>query len=94
MDLGVFGAAIVAAFVVERLVAALITPVYEHTGWDRFSLIYVAWGIGSALAWATGLNALPVFAAAPVVGRILTCMVVGLGSSFIYDLVDKTPSQP
>lgn len=94
MDLGALGAALVAAFVIERIVDAIVSPLFDKLGWDRFWLLYVAWAVGSGLAWATGLNALPVFAEVPAVGRVLTCMVVGLGSSFIYDLVDQTPSLP
>lgn len=53
MDLGALGAALVAAFVIERLVEALVSPVWDKFALDRFWLLYVAWFIGSALAWAT-----------------------------------------
>jgi hypothetical protein len=92
MDVGALGAALVAAFVIERLVEAVIAPLFDKFKWDRFWLLYIAWAVGGGLAWATGLNALPVFAESAVVGRVLTCMLVGLGSSFIYDLVDNQPS--
>ena len=92
MDVGALGAALVAAFVIERLVEALVSPVWDKFALDRFWLLYIAWAVGGGLAWATGLNALPVFAESAVVGRVLTCMLVGLGSSFIYDLVDNQPS--
>lgn len=94
MDLAQLGAAIVAAFVIERLIDALVKPIWEHFALDKFWLLYVGAIGGGALAWATGLNALPVFGVSPVVGRVLTCLVVGLGSSFIYDLVDQTPTLP
>ena len=42
----------------------------------------------------TGINAFPVFAEAALVGRLMTCAVIALGPSFIYDLVDKTPALP
>lgn len=94
MDFETLSAAIVAAFVLERLVDALVKPIWEHFELDNFWLLYIAWAIGSLGAYATGLNALPVFAAVPWVGRLLTCFVVGLGSSFIYDMVDNKPSLP
>lgn len=89
MDVEILGVAIVASFVVMKLIEAIITPLWLRLGWDRFYLIYVSLLIGGGLAWYTGLNALPVFVVEPVVGRVLTCLAVGLGPSFLYDLTDK-----
>lgn len=94
MDLGQLGAAIVAAFVVHQLVEALVKPLWERLGRDPFWLLYLSVGIGGPLAWFTGLNALPVFGEAPLVGRVLTCLAVGLGPSFLHDLVDGKPETP
>jgi len=88
MDIEQLGAAIAAAFVVYKLVEAVIEPIWTRYLLDRFWLLYIALAIGAPLGWYTGINALPVFGVAPVVGRVLTCLVIGLGPSFIHDLTD------
>ena len=88
MDIEQLGAAIAAAFVVYKLVEAVIEPIWTRYLLDRFWLLYIALAIGAPLGWFTGINALPVFGVAPVVGRVLTCLVIGLGPSFIHDLTD------
>ncbi|MBM3187681.1 MAG: hypothetical protein FJZ90_03055 [Chloroflexi bacterium] len=88
MDIEQLGAAIAAAFVVYKLVEAVIEPIWTRYLLDRFWLLYIALAIGAPLGWYTGINALPVFGVSPVVGRILTCLVIGLGPSFIHDLTD------
>jgi len=94
MNVEHLGLAALAAFVIERLVEALVKPLWTHLKLNPVWLLYVAWAIGSPLAWFTGLNAFPVFAESALVGRVLTCLAVGLGSSFIYDLTDKAPGPP
>ena len=94
MDLQQLGAAIVAAFVVMQIINAVVRPLWDRFQLDTFWLLYVALGIGGALGWFTGINALPVFGVEPLVGRILTCLVIGLGPSFIYELVKGKPSLP
>jgi len=94
MDISQLGAAIVAAFIIMKLVDAVIKPAWERLGLDSFWLLYVALVIGAGLGWFTGINALPVFGVTPLIGRVLTCLLIGLGPSFIYDLVDKQPALP
>ena len=91
MDIEQLGAAVAAAFVIYKLVGAVVTPLWERYGLDAFWLAYIALAIGAPLAWFTGINALPVFGVAPVVGRVLTCLIIGLGPSFIYDMLDQEP---
>ena len=91
MNVEQLGVAIVAAFVVMQIVDALVKPVWERYSLDAFWYRYVALAIGAPLGWFTEINALPVFTNA-VIGRVLTCLVIGLGPSFIHDLVDKTPA--
>jgi len=89
MDIELLGAAVVAAFVVMRLVESIVKPIWERVGLDPFWLVYVAMAIGAGLAWFTAINAFPIFSPVnPLVGRILTCLVIGLGPSFIFDLLD------
>lgn len=93
MDTGAIGAAVVAAIVLMRLVEQIVKPFFERYALDKFWLAYITLVVGGVLAWFTGLNALPVFAESPVVGRVLTCLIIGLGPSFIYDLLDEVPQE-
>jgi uncharacterized membrane protein len=94
MDFEQLAAAIVAAWVIMATVNAFIKPAWERAKLDSFWLLYVVAVIAGPLAWFTGINAFPVFAEAEIVGRVMTCAVIALGPSFIYDLVDKTPALP
>jgi len=88
-------AALAGAWVIMRLIDALVKPLWEKFGLDKFWLQYVAIAIGGPLAWFTGINALPGFSVVvPVVGRVMTCLVIALGPSFLYDLVDQQPEPP
>lgn len=93
MDLEQLGLAIVAAWVCTRLIEAIIKPLWAKAGLDAFYLAYVALGLGAAIGYATGLAAFPVVQVYWV-NRAVTCLVIGLGPSFIYDLIDKTPTPP
>ena len=84
--------AIIAAWILEQLVDKLLKPAWEKFNLDLFWLGYVAVAVGAFGGWATGLNALPVFVAMPLVGRVLTCLIIGAGSTFIYDLQDQAPT--
>lgn len=86
MDLEILGVAVIAAWAIMKFIDAIIKPIWARLEWDNFWLLYVALAIGAPLAWFTGLNAFPVFAEAPIIGRVLTCLAVGLGPSFIYDI--------
>jgi len=74
-----------------KLIEGVIVPAWERAGLDRFYLIYVGIIIGAALGWFTGLNAFPVFSLEPTIGRVLTCLAMGCGPSFLWDLIDKQP---
>lgn len=89
MDLEQLGVAVVAAFVLMKLTEALLVPLWERLKWDRFYLLYVTVVICGGLAWFTGLNFLPIFAKASLVGRILSCLAMGFGPSFLWDLSDR-----
>ena len=82
-------AALLAALVLEKIFEATFGPLWTRFSIDPFYKLYAALGLGTLIAWATGLNAFPVFSVYPLVGRILTCLAIGAGTSFIYDLIDK-----
>jgi len=88
MNIEILGVAVAAAWVLMKLVEAIISPLWDRFKLDRFWLLYVALAIGAPLGWFTGLDAFPVFAQAPVIGRVLTALVIGLGPSTIWDMLD------
>ena len=88
MNVELLGVAVMASFVIMKLIEAIVSPLWDRLGWDRFWLLYVGLAIGAGVGWFTGLNCFPVFAESPLLGRVLTTLVIGLGPSFIYDIVD------
>jgi hypothetical protein len=73
----------------NRLVAALITPIFERYEWDKFILLYVAWVIAGVLVWLSGANLFETYMPSPLVGKILTAIVAGGGSNLLHDLTDR-----
>jgi len=94
MNFEALALSIAAAWLVMQFVEEIIKPFWDKFELDSFYLKYVAMAVGAVVGWFTGLNAFPVFATAPVVGQVLTSLAIGLGPSFIYNLVDKQPSLP
>jgi len=91
MDYGALAAAVVAAVILEKLFEAVFGPLWKHFGWDTFYKLYAAMVVGTAIGFATGLNAFPLFTASAWVGRTITALFIGVGPSVIYDLLDKLP---
>lgn len=83
--------AIVAGFAVlaNRLVAALITPIFDHYNWDRFPLMYIAWVIGGLFIGLSGANLFGGLIENAIVGQVLTALVAGGGANLLHDLTDK-----
>jgi len=83
--------AIVVGFMVlaNRLVAALITPLFEKYQWEKFWLMYVSWVLSGVLVWLAGVNLFEAFIPSPLVGQILTAVVAGGGANLLHDLTDK-----
>jgi hypothetical protein len=88
VDIPVLAAAAAIALVLMKLFEALLSPLWEKLKLDPFYKLYVTILLGGALGWFTGLNGFPGFA--PVeIGRVLTALAIGVGPSFLYDLMDK-----
>ena len=88
----VIEAVAIAAFmatVANRLVAGLVTPIWEKFNLDKFWLMYVAWAVGGGLVWITHVNIFADFVPDPLTGQILTALVSGGGANIIHDLFDK-----
>ncbi len=84
----------VAAFlatVANRLVAGLITPIFDKFALDKFYLMYVAWAVGAVLTWFSGINLFGGYIPDPFVGQILTAIVTGGGANLLHDLFDGKP---
>ena len=63
---------------------------------DRWWLICVALVAGGAPSWFCGLNLFALLPIPPVVGRVLTALLVGGGSPLIHVVVNKArvPAYP
>ena len=73
----------------NRLVDALIVPLFEKYTLDKFWLMYLAWVVSGVLVWFTGLNLFVGYIPTPMVGLILTAIVAGGGANMLHDLTDK-----
>lgn len=82
--------AIVIGFMVlaNRLVEALIKPIFVRYNLDKFWIMYIAWGVAGLLVWLAQVNLFAEFIPNPLVGYILTAIVAGGGSNLLHDLVD------
>ena len=82
--------AIVIGFTVlaNRLVEALITPIFDKFELEKFWLMYVAWFVAGALVWLAQVNLFEAYIASPLVGYILTAIVAGGGANLLHDLVN------
>ena len=76
----------------NRLVAALVTPLWDKYGWDKFWLMYPAWILAGVLVWLTGVNLFAAYIPNELIGKVLTAIVAGGGSNLLHDLTDKTDS--
>ena len=74
---------------VNRLVEALVTPIFEKMGWDKFWILYIAWVVSGAFVFPTGLNLFSEFIPNMLVGQLLTAIVAGGGANLLHNLTDK-----
>jgi hypothetical protein len=78
------------ATVANRLVEALVVPLYERFKWDRFSILYISWVVAGLLVWISGVNLFATYLPNNLLaGQILTAIVAGGGANFIADLFDR-----
>lgn len=87
-DVTVLGIVIGFMVLANRLVAALITPVFDKYGWDKFWLMFVSWAIAGVLVWLADINLFAAYFPSDLVGKILTAIVAGGGSNLLHDLTD------
>ena len=91
-DIVTLGVVIGMMVLANRLVAALVTPLFDKYGWDKFWLMYPAWVLAGVFVWFTGLNLFATFIPNELIGKVLTAIVAGGGSNLLHDLTDKTDS--
>jgi len=91
-DIVTLGVVIGMMVLANRLVAALVTPLWDKYGWDKFWLMYPAWILAGVLVWLTGVNLFAAYIPNELIGKILTAIVAGGGSNLLHDLTDKTDS--
>jgi len=83
--------AVVAGFMVlaNRLVDALVTPLFDKFGWDKFPIMYIAWAISGILVALTGVNLFGSVIPNALAGQILTAIVAGGGANLLHDFTDS-----
>jgi hypothetical protein len=83
--------AIVIGFMVlaNRLVAALITPIFEKYELENFWLMYVAWILSGVLVFLANVNLFEGVIPNVLIGQILTSVVAGGGANLLHDLTDN-----
>ena len=88
-DVTTLGVVIGMMVLANRLVAALVTPIFEKYSLDKFWLMYPSWILSGVFVWFTGLNLFAPFIPNALIGQILTAIVAGGGSNLLHDLTDK-----
>lgn len=88
-DIQVLGIVIGFMVLANRLVAALIRPIFDKYSLDPFWLMFVAWVVSGVLVWVSGVNLFTPYIPSELIGKILTAIVAGGGSNLLHDLTDK-----
>jgi hypothetical protein len=88
-DVTALGIVIGMMVLANRLVAALITPIFDKYELDHFWLMFVAWIISGMFVWLTGVNLFAPYIPDAIIGQILTAVVAGGGGNLLHDLTDK-----
>jgi len=93
LDEKVLGVVLGFMVLANRLVAMLVTPLFEKYGLDKFWLMYIAWVLAGVFVAFTGVNLFEMFIPDPLTGKILTAIVAGGGANLLHDLTDKPSPQ-
>jgi hypothetical protein len=88
-DAVILGVVLGFAILANRFVDMLVTPLFDKNGWDKFYLMYVAWGFASAFVAATQLNLFDAYIPNKIIGLVLTAIVAGGGANLLHDVSDK-----
>ena len=88
-DVTVLGIVIGMMILANRLVAMLVTPIFDKYELDKFWLAYPSWILAGVFVWFTGVNLFASFIPNALIGQILTAIVAGGGSNLLHDLTDR-----
>jgi len=88
-DVTTLGVVIGMMVLANRLVAALVTPIFEKYSLDKFWLLYIAWILAGVMVAFTDVNLFTSWIPNQLIGQILTAIVAGGGSNLLHDLTDK-----
>ena len=88
-DVTILGIVIGMMVLANRLVAMLVTPIFDKYSLDKFWLAYPAWILAGVFVWFTGVNLFASFIPNALIGQILTAIVAGGGSNLLHDLTDR-----
>ena len=73
----------------NRLVEALVTPVFDKYELDKFWLMYVAWIVSGVLVFLANVNLFELVIPSMIIGQILTSIVAGGGANLLHDLTTQ-----
>ena len=88
-DVTLLGIVIGMMVLANRLVAMLVTPIFDKYSLDKFWLAYPAWILAGVFVWFTGVNLFASFIPNALIGQILTSVIAGGGANLLHDLTDK-----
>jgi len=91
MEFDVSVLAIIVGFMVlaNRLVEALITPIFEKYNLEKFWLMYVAWVLSGLFVGFANVNLFAAYIPNELIGKILTAVVAGGGANLLHDMTDQ-----
>jgi hypothetical protein len=79
------------AVIGNRLVEALVTPLFEKYGWDKFYIMLIAWVLTTGLVLLSGANLFEQYFDSVLAGKILTGVLAGGGANLLHDIFDVIP---
>jgi hypothetical protein len=81
---------ILLAVVNQKIIDYVLAPIRQR--WPEIDLwwaIYLALAVGAVLAWLANINMFAEYVPDALAGRVLTCILVGGGSSLINDVFKR-----
>ncbi len=85
-DVTILGVVIGFMVLANRLVAALITPIFDKYALDKFWIMFVSWILAGVLVWLANINLFAAYFPSELVGKVLTAIVAGGGANLLHDL--------
>jgi hypothetical protein len=86
---GALAAVLFLAFVNMKVIEYFVTPLFDRFKLDHGALLYIALLTGFGLGMTVDSTLfLPNLFVYPIVGRIVTAVLIGGGSNLIHDIVE------